>query len=199
MDEALRRMNRLSDWDLVAQARADDMRAFTELVTRHQGSVIRFCYRMTGTLHDAEELAQESFVRVYRHLDRLTPDAKFSTVLLGIARNLTLNFLRDAARRGRGRNLPLVDEEGHDLPLVDKGLRPDTTARAREIESMIEQGLNALSPDHREVLVLRELEGLDYEAIGRIVGCPPGTVKSRIARGREQLREHVTRMGGLEL
>ena len=96
-------MSETADWDLIEKARSGDMAAFAELVRRYERPVVHFCQRMIGSREDAEDLAQDSFVRVYRYLDRLTPTAKFSTLLFGIARNLTLNFIRDSGRRGRGK------------------------------------------------------------------------------------------------
>lgn len=189
----------IGDWDLVAEARDGDMDAFAELVSRYERPVVHFCYRMIGSREDAEDLAQESFVRVFRYLDRLTPSAKFSTLLFGIARNLTLNFLRDTGRRGRGVTQSLTADDQREVPIEDATLRPDREARLHEVEAMILQGMEMLSPEHREVLVLRELQGLDYNSIARIVKCRKGTVKSRIARAREQLRQHLVTLGGEEL
>jgi len=186
------RMRGISDWDLVARAQADDMDAFAELVRRYQGPVMRFCHRMTGSAQDAEEIAQDSFVRLHRHLRRLAPRAKFSTFLFGVARNLTLNFLRDAKRHGRGGAEALETE----APVPDNSLRPDRAARLQEMESMIGRGIALLSPEHREILVLREVNGMDYDAIAGVLKCRKGTVKSRLARAREQLRDHVLAMGG---
>ncbi|MBI5094373.1 MAG: sigma-70 family RNA polymerase sigma factor [Candidatus Hydrogenedentes bacterium] len=93
-------MTGVSDWELVARAQSGDLQAFAELVSRYQTPVIHFCRRMVGSLQDAEDLAQDSFVRVYRYLPRLRPEAKFSTVVFGMARNLTLNYLRDSAAAG---------------------------------------------------------------------------------------------------
>jgi RNA polymerase sigma-70 factor (ECF subfamily) len=186
------RMFDLSDWELVARARADDMDAFAELVRRYQGPVMRFCQRMTGSAQDAEEIAQDSFVRVYRHLDHITPQAKFSTLLFGIARNLTLNALRDAKRHGRG-NLEPLDIAN---PAPDETLRPDRAARLKEMESIVERGISMLSPEHREIIILREINGLDYDTIAEVLKCQKGTVKSRLARAREQLRESVRTIGG---
>ena len=185
-------MSGVSDWELVARARAGDMNAFSELVVRYQMPVMQFCFRMVGSAQDAEEIAQDSFVRVFRHLHRVEPQAKFSTFLFGIARNLALNSLRDAKRAGRGVTQPL-ETLG---PVGDELGRPDRLARRREIESLIERGLELLSEEHREVLVLRELNGMDYETIARIVRCRKGTVKSRLARAREQLRVHMISLGG---
>lgn len=93
----------------------------------------------------------------------------------------------------------LTDENMAEKSLEDESFRPDRAARVHEIGQMIEEGLALLSPKHREVLVLRELNGLDYNSIAEIVKCRKGTVKSRIARAREQLRLHMGRLGGEQL
>ena len=192
-------MREHSDWDLVALARDGDMGAFAELVERYQRPITNFCQRMVLSREDAEDLAQESFVRIHRYLHRLTPSAKFSTLLFGISRNLTLNFIRDSGRRGRGVTYSLTNENMEEKSLEDESLRPDRTARLREIDEMIEEGMALLTPKHREVLVLRELNGLDYNSIAEIVKCRKGTVKSRIARARVQLRLHLERLGAEQL
>ncbi|MBI2434401.1 MAG: sigma-70 family RNA polymerase sigma factor [Candidatus Hydrogenedentes bacterium] len=187
-------MSQNDDWELVARAQAGDTTAFTELVRRYQVPLVHFCQRMVGSLQDAEDLAQDAFVRLHRHLNRLRPDARFSTVLFGIARNLTLNHLRDSRRRGRHQALPL-DEQVR----APGGDNPGHRARLEEIETLLKAGLDSLSAEHREVLVLRELQGLDYESIAQVVRCRKGTVKSRIARAREQLRLRLLELGGQEL
>ncbi len=192
-------MSDRSDWDLVALANDGDMDAFAELTRRYQRPVIHFCQRMVKSREDAEDIAQESFVRVFRYLDRLTPSAKFSTLLFGIARNLTLNFIRDAGRRGRGVTYSIYEDDEQERVLEDESLRPDRAARLNEIESMIEEGLSMLTPKHREVLVLRELNGLDYTTIAEIVRCRKGTVKSRLARARQQLRQNLENLGAEHL
>ena len=185
-------MQTVDDWELVARAQAGDMDAFAELVRRYQEPVIHFCKRMLGSAEEAEDLAQECFVRLYRYLDRLAPKAKFSTAVFGIARNLTLNHLRDSKRRGRGKNVSLDSR-----PLRDsEALRPDRQARIQEIEATLERALDLLSPDHREVVVLRELQGLDYASIAKVLKCRTGTVRSRLARAREQLRLRLLELGG---
>ena len=93
----------------------------------------------------------------------------------------------------------LTAQDMQEKALEDDSLRPDRSARLREIDRMIEEGMAQLSPKHREVLVLRELNGLDYNSIAEIVNCRKGTVKSRIARAREQLRVHLERLGGEQL
>jgi len=184
-------MTEADDWALVAQAQGGDMDAFAALVRAYQTPVIHFCQRMCGSLQDAEDLAQESFVRLHRHLGRLEPQARFSTVLFGIARNLTLNHLRDAGRRGRGRTEPL---DGRDLA-IPVATGPEARARTSELETMLAASIAELSPDHREVLLLRDMQGLDYDAIAVILQCQKGTVKSRLARAREQLRARLMTLG----
>ena len=185
-------MRDLDDWALVARAQSGDSDAFALLVHRYHSPVIHFCYRMVGSRQDGEDIAQEVFLRLYRYLNRLSPQAKFSTVLFGIARNLTLNYLRDMTRRGRGRTQTL---EGLGEFVSDVG-RPAHEARMKEIESHMETAMARLSPDHRMILHLREIEGMDYDGIAEVLRCRKGTVKSRLARAREQLRILLIEQGG---
>lgn len=183
------------DWTAVARAQAGDNDAFAGLVRQYQSRVVQFCYRMTGSAQDAEDLAQECFVRLYRHLPRITPQAKFSTFLFGIARNLTLNALRDARRRGQVVG-PAIENERE---IRCEGRRPDELAQLKELDAMIRRGLESLSPAHREILILREFNGLDYDAIAEVIGCQKGTVRSRLARAREQLRACIEQARGGEV
>ncbi|HOF38664.1 MAG TPA: sigma-70 family RNA polymerase sigma factor [Candidatus Hydrogenedentes bacterium] len=192
-------MNTPSDWELVALARAGDDQAFGALVRRHENGLIAFCHRMTGSRDDAEDLAQECFIRVYRYLWRLRPEAKFSTVLFGMARNLTLNFLRDAKRRGRCRTQPLTSHDAVQERVCNPLHTPDSQARLSELEARLERTLELLSPEHREILVLRELNGLDYDAIAAVIRRRKGTVRSRLARAREQFRIRWLELGGGDL
>jgi RNA polymerase sigma-70 factor (ECF subfamily) len=175
-------MRDMNDWDLVARARSGDTAAYAELVRRYQTPIIHFCQRMTNSREDAEEIAQEAFVRVYRHLHRLKEEAKFSTLLFGIARNLASNHLRDSGRRGRGKTMALDDAPPQESNMPS----PDAQAQGNEIMGLIERGLARLSEEHREVLILREIQGMDYENIAAVIRCQKGTVKSRLARAREQ-------------
>jgi RNA polymerase sigma-70 factor (ECF subfamily) len=186
----------VTDWELVEHARAGQLDAFEELVRRYERPLVGFCMRMTSSREDAEDLAQESFVRVYRYLERLRPQAKFSTVLFGIARNLTLNFLRDSGRRGRGSTVSLTMDDESEHNVEDSAFGPDRHAHIQEVESYIQRGLAMLSSKHREVLILREIKGLKYDEIAAIVKCPKGTVKSRIARARDELRKKLESIGG---
>lgn len=192
-------MSDKSDWALVAEARDGDARAFEILVTRYQAPVISFCRQMLGSRQEAEDVAQECFVRVYRALARLTPRAKFSTLLFGIARNLSLNAIRDAKRRGRDTAQSLSRDDTPQRYVSDERQSPQRLARLHEIESTIEAALAKLSPRFREILVLREIQGLDYDTIAEVLKCRKGTVKSRLARAREKLRVKLIELGGDKL
>jgi RNA polymerase sigma-70 factor, ECF subfamily len=185
-------MSENDDWVLVERAQAGDMDAFAQLVSRYQRPAVHFCYRMLASEQDAEDVAQEVFIRLHRYLKRLTPQAKFSTVLFGIAKNLCLNHIRDMKRRGRGMGVPLDSRP----ELISQARTPSHAAHLREVELEIDVALSNLSEDHRAILHLREIEGLDYEAIATILKCRKGTVKSRLARAREQLRIQLISQGG---
>lgn len=177
-------MQEVDDWVLIAQARAGNGRSFETLVRRYEQPIMHFCRRMLGNRGDAEDIAQECFLSLHRSLHRIEPRAKFSTLLFGIARNLSLNLLRDDRRRGRD-SARSLDGMEFDPP---GGPRPDRNAQNAELGRRIEDAIGRLSPEFREVLVLREINQLDYEAIAAAVGCPVGTVRSRLARARESMR-----------
>ena len=178
------------DWNLAHRAKKGDMAAFEALVNRYRRPVIQFCYRMIGNLPDAEDVGQETFLNLYRSLDRLRQESAFSTVVFCYARNATLNHLR--ARRRHERRV----EAFRRAPTVPDAPTPLDNARRQEASARIEAGIAALPPEYREVFVLREFQGLDYQRIAEILACPVGTVRSRLARAREQLREHLVRRHG---
>lgn len=177
-------MTSVEDWDLALRAAEGDINAFAVLVNRYQGPVIRFCYRMAGSMADAEDVGQETFVNLYRSLGRLRRESAFSTVVFCYARNAMLNHLRNAGRRRR--RLEAFQQENAGAG-VDPA-RPDVRAQAADAAALLETGVAALPAEFREVFVLREFQGLDYQGIAAVVGCPVGTVRSRLARAREQLR-----------
>jgi RNA polymerase sigma-70 factor, ECF subfamily len=161
-------------------------RAFTELVERYQTRLLNFIYRTIGDRDRAEDLVQEVFIRVYRHLHRFDRSKKFSTWVYTIASNLAKNELRNRSRN------PLVlfqtmrqgDEEERPLEFEDSTTRPDDLFRKRHLRELVELTVARLPAHHREVFVLRELEGKSYEEIAEITDCNLGTVKSRLNRAR---------------
>jgi RNA polymerase sigma-70 factor (ECF subfamily) len=185
---ARERLRQLDDADVVAAFLEGDERAFQELVERYQTRLLNFIYRTVGDRERAEDLVQEVFIRVYRHLHRFDRSKKFSTWAYTIASNLAKNELRNRSRN------PLVlfqtlrgtksDEEERPLQFEDLGSRPDDLYRKRHLRSLVEETVAQLPEHHRQVFVLRELEGKSYEEIAEITDCNLGTVKSRLNRAR---------------
>ncbi len=180
---------------LIAAHLAGDPDAFRQIVTRYQVRLLNFVYRMIGDRERAEDLVQEAFLRVYRHLDRFDQSRKFSTWIYTIASNLAKNELRNRSRS------PLValepgrsaeGEDGRPVEFEDESSRPDDLYERRNLRLLVDQAVARLSRHHREVFVLRELEGKSYEEIAEIVHCNLGTVKSRLNRARQTFAELIS-------
>ena len=154
-----------------------------EIVEQHSDRVFRLAYRLTGNRHDAEDLTQEVFVRVFRSLDTYTPGT-FEGWLHRITTNL---FLDGARRKQRIRFDALSDERAARLP--SDVLPPETAFAERTFDDDVEAALATLPPDFRAAVVLCDVEGLTYEEIATIMGAKLGTVRSRIHRGRSMLRK----------
>jgi len=176
------------DADLVTVYLRGDERAFDVLVERYQARLLNFIYRTVGDRERAEDLVQEVFVRVYRHLGRFDRSKKFSTWIYTIASNLAKNELRNRSRN------PLVffqslakgvaNDDDRPVEFEDSRLRPDDLFHKRHLRELVDASVAQLPAHHREVFVLRELEGKSYEEIAEITHCNLGTVKSRLNRAR---------------
>ena len=176
------------DWDVVRQCKRGDSDAFGELVRRHQQPVFNFCLRLLRNAEDAEDIAQEAFVQAYRNIKKFQPRAKFSTWLFTIAKNLSLNLIRDE-KRGKRRMVPVDDGPEGVTVATAVADQPDSKAVERETTAVVRAAIDGLSPEHRLVIVLRDLEGLSYKEIGVVMDCRSGTVKSRLSRARASLKE----------
>jgi RNA polymerase sigma-70 factor (ECF subfamily) len=177
----------LDDGHVVRAFLEGNDRAFDELVSRYQVRLLNFIYRTVGDRERAEDLVQEVFIRIYRHLHRFDQTKKFSTWAYTIASNLAKNELRNRSRN------PLVlfqtikrhwEADHRPLQFEDSSSRPDDLFRKRHLRELVEQSVSKLPEHHRVVFVLRELEGKTYEEIAEITGCNLGTVKSRLNRAR---------------
>jgi RNA polymerase sigma-70 factor (ECF subfamily) len=178
----------VDDTELVTAFLRGEERAFDVLVERYQARLLNFVYRTVGDRERAEDLVQEVFVRVYRHLGRFDRSKKFSTWIYTIASNLAKNELRNRSRN------PLVffqslakgitGDEERPIEFEDTRLRPDDLFHKRHLRELVETSVARLPAHHREVFVLRELEGKSYEEIAEITRCNLGTVKSRLNRAR---------------
>ena len=188
------RLRGLDDSGVVSAFLEGESRAFDELVNRYQNRLLNFVYRTTGDRERAEDLVQEVFVRVYRHIHRFDRSRKFSTWIYTIASNLAKNELRNRSRN------PLVlfqtirrnwEDDDRPLQFEDPGTRPDDLYRKRHLRELVAETVAKLPAHHREVFVLRELEGKSYEEIAEITDCNLGTVKSRLNRARNAFAEII--------
>ena len=189
----------LGDSPVVAAFLDGEARAFDELVRRYQDRLVNFVVRMIGDRGRAEDLVQETFVRVYRHLHRFDQSKKFSTWIYTIASNLAKNELRNRSRN------PLVlfqtikknwDADHRPLEWEDTQYKPDDLFRKRHLKEKVDEAVAQLPEHHRIVFVLRELEGKSYEEIADITGVNLGTVKSRLNRARNNFAQIIAPMIG---
>jgi RNA polymerase sigma-70 factor, ECF subfamily len=177
----------LDDSGVVARFLEGEKRAFTELVERYQARLLNFVYRTTGDRERAEDLVQETFIRVYRHIHRFDQSKKFSTWVYTIASNLAKNELRNRSRNPLVLFQTIKKNWGSDerpLEWEDNTYRPDDLYRKRHLKNLVDSVVEELPEHHRVVFVLREMEGKTYEEIAEITGCNLGTVKSRLNRAR---------------
>ncbi len=188
------RLRAMEDGDVVAAFLAGEERAFQEIVDRYQTRLLNFVYRTIGDREKAEDLVQEVFIRVYRHLHRFDATKKFSTWIYTIASNLAKNELRNRSRN------PLVlfqtirknwQDEERPLQFEDSSSRPDDLFRKRHLRALVEEATAQLPEHHRQVFVLRELEGKSYEEIAEITSTNLGTVKSRLNRARSSFADII--------
>lgn len=182
------------DRELVARARQQDVGAYDELVRRYQGRIYNLVYNMTSNREDTEDLLQEVFVKAYASLRRFKGDSSFYTWLYRIAVNRTINFLKKRKRRtamslddvdvGIERDPAYVELSSRESPLRDMSLS--------ELQERLNTALQALSEKHRTVVVMHDIEGIPHEEIGRVLGCSPGTVRSRLFYARQRLQQELS-------
>ena len=194
--EAGRNITDRSDPDsgVIERCLKGEQAAWEDLVRAHTRRVFALCYRFTGKESEAQDLAQEVFLRVFRSLKSFRSDEGcFSTWLARLTRNLLIDNYRrtrsDRATDSIEERLPVIAET------LASGARPDGLVAGREASELLQAGLAKLSPELREAVILRDLQEMEYREIVRVLGVPEGTVKSRINRGRAELGR-VIQMGG---
>ncbi len=181
----------LSDEELMEEIVRGSEAAFAALVTKYQGRIINLVSRLISDRDRAQEIAQETFLRVFIHRHRYRPSGKFSTWLYTIAMNLAKNEIRRRVRARGGVSLDkLLEATGDSGAFVaDPGPGPERLYRRRDVEAKVEAAIGKLPKKFREVIVLRDVQQLSYEEIGDVLRIPGGTVRSRINRARLALKD----------
>lgn len=182
-------LERLSDDDLIQRSRAGEREAFGELVKRHQQRLFHGVVKVLGSADAARDAVQEAFILAFQKLETFQGNSAFSTWLFRIAFNAAMS-----EKRRTRREVASVEDGGENsVNLADfrSGADPRTPIETRETQELVQAALRALPEDFRVVLVLKEFEGYCYEEIAAVVGIPVGTVRSRIHRARNELREKL--------
>jgi RNA polymerase sigma-70 factor (ECF subfamily) len=179
--------------DLVRRARRGELSAYDELVKRYQERIYATVYHMTGNHEDANDLAQESFIKAYSALRSFKGGSSFYTWLYRIAVNKTINFLK---QRRNKHHLSLNDmdfnaEHDPDLVALISDKTPNRDISLSELQKKLNEALLKLSEPHRMVVVLHDVQGVSHEEIAEIVGCNIGTVRSRLFYARQQLQGYL--------
>ena len=186
-------LSTLSDPAVVAQARGGSEAAYRELLTRYERPVFSLIFRMVRDRETAEDLAQETFIKVLNNLDRYSPEFKFSSWLFKIANNLTIDHLRrrrvdTISIEGAPDAVTAESARATSIAVVSAGESPLEELESKELGTAIERAIGKLRPEYRACIMLRHVEDKSYEEIAEIVKLPLGTVKTYIHRARHELR-----------
>jgi RNA polymerase sigma-70 factor (ECF subfamily) len=181
-----------TDEQLILLFQKEDVGAFNEIVFRYKDKAVNFLFRYTGDRDEAEDLAQDTFVKVFRSKHLYKEIAKFSTWFYTIALNTAKTSLKKKSRMSTMSISDFDPENEKDFDIKDTGITPDESANAAIENYYIQQAINSLDEDFKKIIILRDIEDLDYDEIAEITGLPMGTVKSRINRGREKLKKILT-------
>ena len=181
-------LTREQEVQIVQRVLQGDVNAFEKLVLEYEKSVYAITQRMTGNAEDAADMTQETFIKAYNSLSSFRGDSKFSVWLYRIATNVCLDFLRSRSRKPTV-SLSVEDDDGEEveLDIADESQSPERLLERGLTRDAVRRGLNALSPEYRQILLLREIQGLSYEEISDVLTLEVGTVKSRIFRARKRL------------
>ena len=181
-------MTREQEAQIVRRVLEGDVNAFEDLVTEHEKGVYAIAQRMTGNAEDAADMTQETFIKAYNSLSSFRGDSKFSVWLYRIATNVCLDFLRSRSRKPTV-SLSVEDDDGEEtqMDIADESQSPEQLLERGLTRDAVRRGLKSLSPEYRQILLLREIQGLSYEEIAEALALEVGTVKSRIFRARKRL------------
>ena len=190
------KLNSAEELALIEKVRAGDPNAFEPLVSEHQKRVYNLALRLLRDPDDAADAAQDAFIKAYTGLDAFRSDSKFSVWLYRITYNICLDYMR---KRKRMSEVPLTfeDDEGNEseLQIPDESASPEREYEKAELRSLINEGLDSLSPDHRQILIMREISDMSCADIAAALSVEEGTVKSRISRARRNLAVFLSAHG----
>jgi len=189
-ETATRGAKAISDEQLIAQFQGGELSAFEEIVGRYQGQLINFVGRLLNDRNTAEDIVQETFLRVYRNKHRYKEIARFSTWIYTIAGNLA----RTELRRRKIRNFFSISQRGEtekDYEIPDSEINVEKSVEGGMVRDLIMKEVMQLPVYFREVIILRDLQDLSYEEISVMLKVPLGTVKSRVNRGRSQIQKRL--------
>ena len=183
----------MDEQEWIRQSKNGDADAFSQLVILYEKRVISFAFRMLKDSHEAEDAAQEAFLRAWKHMDSFRPDASFYTWILSITNRICLDILRKKKRTGEHKYISIQQApEGEDeyaIQIEDTAPGPDEAYRQKSAMQVVEQAIGKLSEEHRAVILMRDINGMEYDEIAKTTGTTLGTVKSRISRARLALRK----------
>jgi RNA polymerase sigma-70 factor, ECF subfamily len=191
---SLAKLGGLADGELVQSALDGRETSFEELVRRYQRPIAAYVYRMVGDYDAALDLTQEVFIKVYNSLTRYRSEFKFSTWIYKIAHNAAIDHLRRHAVRDQALTSG-IDGERREVLIESRRLTPEQESERKERRTEIESVVQLLPAAYRELIVLRHSQDLSYDEIAEVTGLPLGTVKNRLFRARESMRDHLLQRG----
>lgn len=193
-DPVVNEADEVADRDLVARARGRDMAAYDELIRRYQRKIYQLVYNMTSNREDAEDLVQDVFVKAYSALERFKGDSSFYTWIYRIAVNRAINYLKKR-KRNTAMSLDDIDqgvERDPNFVALQSRESPVRDATLSELQKKLNEALQALSENHRAVVVLHDIQGIQHDEIARMLKCSSGTVRSRLFYARQELQKQLT-------
>ncbi|MFW5988585.1 MAG: RNA polymerase sigma factor [bacterium] len=184
-----------ADDELIKKCKAGDIEAFEKLIQRYEKKVFTIAYRYMGNKEDADDLAQEALIKVYKSIKKFRGESLFTTWLYQIVANVCRDALRKKARKQETSiDSPIITEEGETKrEFGDSSLSPEILAEKAETEHYLQTLISQLKVEYKVVIIMREIQGFSYEEIAEELGCSLGTVKSRLNRARKHLRERIIR------
>ena len=188
MEGGVRVLTREEERDIIKRVLSGETQVCETLVLANQRNIYNLCFRMTRNPEDANDLAQDAFLKAYQNLAGFKGDSSFSLWIYRLTSNLCIDFLRKEKRRTKS-SLTYLDDAGEtqELEIVDERFTPERALEKTEAIEQLQKGLDTLTAEHREILLMREIDGLSYDEIAEVLNISSGTVKSRIARARQNL------------